>query len=286
MPDEERRSPLDAFRAPDDTDDVGGDTEELDEVDAVETIEDEPDAGSGEVEDIDPAFYAHGGIALSEAELQVLGELQGRRVLMVGAGNGEDAASLVNLGATLTVVDDEESIEPPRALLAEAGLEAEFFIDAPMALSVDLRNTDFDLVYSGFGAIDWMDDIGGWAGGIADCLKSGGRLVVYDEHPFAYTFAEADDHLRVAYSYFGAGDVDDESDANEEESDDGPTWTLGDIVTALGANGLATISLLELRESNRFESPLDRLGDASYDEVARVPGAFLLVAVKLPEHSF
>ena len=283
MPDEERRSPLDAFRAPDDDDDIGDDTEELDDDD---TDVDEADPGSDEVEDIDPAFYAHGGIALSEAELQVLGELQGRRVLMVGAGNGEDAASLVNLGATLTVVDDEESVEPPRALLAEAGLEAEFFIDAPMALSVDLRNTDFDLVYSGFGAIDWMDDIGGWAGGIADCLKSGGRLVIYDEHPFAYTFAEEGDHLRVAHSYFGAGDADDESEGDDEQSDDGPTWTLGDIVTALGANGLATISLLELRESNRFESPLDRLGEATYDEVARVPGAFLLVALKLPEHSF
>jgi len=244
----------------------------------------EPFEGSEDAEEaadeVDPAFYANGGISLSGAEQEVLGELRGRRVLMVGAGNGEDAASLANLGATLTVVDDEESIETARALASEAGLEIEFFVDDPAALSTDLRNTDFDVVYSGFGAIDWIDDLPSWAGGIADCLKKTGRLIVYDEHPISYVFSAEDGGLRVAYSYFGNDD--EESDDPEHEPANGPTWTLGDIVTALGANGLATISLLEMPESDRFESALDRLGaDVGYDEMSRVPGVFLLVALKL-----
>jgi SAM-dependent methyltransferase len=283
MPDEPSRSPLDAFRAP------GADDEIASPV--AEEIEDTDDAGENEAEteadEIDPAFYANGGISLSGAEQEVLGELHGRRVLMVGAGNGEDAASLANLGATLTVVDDEESIEAARALVADAGLTAEFLIDEPGALSVDLRSGDFDVVYSGFGAIDWMDNLGDWAGGVADCLRKGGRLIAYDEHPLSYVFAAEDGRLRVAYPYFGTSDpgdaesADDHSDGDADEADNGPTWTMGDIITALGANGLATISLLELRESDRFESTLDRLDEVDYEEVSRTPGAFLLVAVKL-----
>ena len=241
-----------------------------------------------EATEVDPAFYRNGGISLSESELLALGELRGRKVLAIGAGNGEDVASLINLGARLTVIDDAESLEPAQALAAAAGLNAEFIADDPSAVSVAYRTGDYDIVYSGFGALDWMDDIVDWAGGITDCLRTGGLLVVYDEHPFSYVFDLDHGHLRVANSYFGPVLEDEEDEGSEDgESDDdedevsGPAWTVGDVVSALGANGLATISLGEFPESNRFETALDRLDHVDLDELACVPAVLLLVAIKL-----
>jgi SAM-dependent methyltransferase len=238
-----------------------------------------------EATEVDPAFYGNGGISLSEPELLALGELRGRKVLAIGAGNGEDVASLINLGARLTVIDDAESLEPAQALAAAAGLSAEFIADDPCAISVALRTGDYDVVYSGFGALDWMDDLGDWAGGITDCLRTGGLLVLYDEHPFSYLFDLDHGHLRVANSYFGSvlDEDEDEDDEGEDDEDEavGPAWTMGDVVNALGANGLATVSLSEFPDSDRFETALDRLDHVNLDELACIPAALLLVAIKL-----
>jgi SAM-dependent methyltransferase len=281
MPDDKGGSPLDAFRV------KPGDAQEPDT--------NPGDTGEEATDEVDPSFYANGGISLSESEQQALGELQGRRVLALGAGNGEDICSLINLGATVTVIDDEETLAAARTLIEEAKLTAEFLPDDPASLSVDHRTGEFDIVYSCFGAIDWVDDISAWAGGVYDALKPGGRLVAYDEHPLAYVFDNAGEQLVVANSYFGGafgditldpdGDVEaqpeHEHDADDEElPNNGPTWTIGDIVSGLGANGLATLSLLEFPESDRYETQLDRLADAPFEVRERVPGAFLLVALK------
>src|SRR5690349_9371359 len=96
MPDDKGGSPLDAFRV------KAGD--------AAEPDASPDDAGEEATDEVDPSFYANGGISLSESEQQALGELHGRRVLALGAGNGEDICSLINLGASVTVIDDEETL--------------------------------------------------------------------------------------------------------------------------------------------------------------------------------
>lgn len=271
MPDDKPRSPLDADDALDEA------LPELDDPDDdIIDLDDELLA-----EEIDPNFYQNGGVTLSEPEIEALGELHGRRILVLGAGNGEDICSLINLGANVFVIDDDESIEPARDLVQGAGLQAEFIVDDPSMLSVDNRNADFDLVYSGFGAIDWVDDLDSWAGGIADSLRSDGRLVAYDEHPIGYVFGADDGSLTVENSYFGADAEPGAGTVDGESADNGPTWTVGDIITALGANGLATLTLAEFSESDRFESVLDRLADVDQDQLALIPSTLLLVAQKL-----
>src|SRR5665213_3566793 len=91
------------------------------------------DAATGEAEDlyefegdIDPAFYAHGGISISGPEQAALGDLHGKSVLVVQAGNGEDILSLMNLGASVTVIDDAEALEEARALASAAAMEPQF----------------------------------------------------------------------------------------------------------------------------------------------------------------
>lgn len=252
---------------------------------ALESVDDD-----GEV---DPAFYRHGGVSLSESEREVLGDLQGRRVLVIQGMTGEDALSLKNLGADVTVVDDEEALAPAVELAAAAGVKIEFVEDDPGDIGVRFRTGTFDVAYSGFAAIEWIPSLSDWASGISAALKPGGKLVVYDEHPFSKVFGEGGDseeHLFVASSYFGEVSdwEDDDPEATGESDDDdpgpeleGPTWTLGDIVNAVGSNGMAVVSLREFPESDRYETSIDGLPDVDYDEASRIPAVMLLVAVKL-----
>lgn len=271
-----------------------------------EKLQDEFDEALEEYDDegdVDPAFYRHGGVSLSDSEREALGDLQGKRLLMVQAGNGEDLLSLKNLGAEVTCVDDEESLEGARELAEAAGATIAFVEDDPGSISEELRRGQFDVAYSGFSSLEWLPSLDDWASGIAAALKRGGRLVVYDEHPISRMFGQMNGHLFVSNSYFGET-VEWEDDEGDEEMDEetraavehdleliknfpggpilpGPEWTLGDIIDALGANGLAVMSFKEFPESDRYETSLDTLVEVEYDEVSRVPGAMLILAAKL-----
>jgi hypothetical protein len=252
------------------------------------------DEGENEV---DPEFYGHGGIVFNEDERTALGDVTGKRVLHLTYGCSEESLSLVNMGAQVTEAGDDGTT---RALAEAAGLQVEFVDDTPSDLSAEFRAARrFDIVYSGYGAVDWVGgDLETWASGIHDVLVPGGRLVLYDEHPFSYTVGPSDGGgLEVVNSYFGSltddtGEVDDDreddgaSQPDDEDADaeDEPGWTLGDLIGTLGAAGLATVDLQEFTTSERYETPTDRLADEVDEELLnRVPSALLLVAVRLPD---
>ena len=247
---------------------------------------------------VDPAFYQNGGIIFTEDELGALGDVSGREVLHLTIGCSEEGPSLVNLGAKVTEVGDDGTTQ---ALAEAAGLQIEFVDDHPAALSAEFCDTRrFDAVYCSFGFLDWVADFMAWAEGVAAVLRPGGRLVLYDEHPLSYVFGPGEGgHMAVTRSYFGefgddAGgedgeelaeveqeiDPEDLDDENQVVSDSG--WTLGDLVGALGANNIAVVDLQEFMESERYETPLDALGDTvPEEERTRIPGAFLLIAERL-----
>jgi SAM-dependent methyltransferase len=247
---------------------------------------------------VDPAFYRNGGIIFTEDELGALGDVSGRDVLHLTIGCSEESPSLVNMGAKVTEVGDDGTT---KALVEEAGLSVEFVDDHPAALSAEFCDTRrFDTVYCSFGFLDWVADFMAWAEGVAAVLRPGGRLVLYDEHPLSYIFGPGDGgHMTVARSYFGEFgddtggedgeqleeveaeiDPDNLDPENQSISDSG--WTLGDLVGALGANNIAVLDLQEFTESERYETPLDALGDGVLeDERMRVPGAFLLIGERL-----
>ncbi|MES4791925.1 MAG: hypothetical protein C4321_02075 [Chloroflexota bacterium] len=82
--------------------------------------------------EIDPAFYAHGGICLSEDEHAAIGEAKGLRAIVgpvTPESRAEEALSLVNLGATvLAWAPDEPSASPGRHLATEAGIPLHWHI--------------------------------------------------------------------------------------------------------------------------------------------------------------
>jgi SAM-dependent methyltransferase len=184
---------------------------------------------------------ATGGARLPEAVERRLPELGGKHVLHLGCGTGEATAELAGLGALVTGVDASAAAV---AAARERAPAVAFVQGDPSQLPVELRRGRFDLVYSGIG-----DELGGWATGIASALRSGGELIVHDEHP---VLGCLDDRLHWLEDYFAEG-----------------RRRLGELVDALVSAGLVVESLDEL--------PAD---DPLLPQARRVPGELVVVARK------
>jgi SAM-dependent methyltransferase len=183
---------------------------------------------------------------LPEAVRERLPDVGGKHVLHVPCGSGEATAELVELGALVTGVD--ESI----ATAQERAPTAAFVVAGVEELPLQLTRARFDVVLCG-PVLDRVADLGAWAANLAAALRAGGTLVAYDDHPVARC-VDAASHWRE--DYFAGG------------------HRLGEIVTAVSAGGLALRSLEEL--SSIYKTQWRR-------KDPRVPGQFVLVAVKPPQ---
>jgi len=149
-----------------------------------------------------------------------------------------------NLGALVTGVDgSEETVRAARKRLPDAALVAADIQELP----VELRRGRFDVVYSSWGTLALVSDLGRWTAGIAAALRRGGVLLAYDEHPVA---ACLDQMLHWHESYFDA-------------------WPVSRVVEALLGAGLGLERLEELPDPNRWGR-----------REVRVPGDLVVIARK------
>lgn len=218
--------------------------------------------------EIDPEFYRHGGNCFGDEESLALSEVAGERVLVVPASGGEEALSLASLGATVTVVDSQEGNAKARQLVEAAGVAITFAEREPGAITVPAG--PFDTVYSPFGSLDSLEFFDDWGREIAGSLRPGGRLVIHDAHPAAKVPGVYKGIFAIAHSYF-----------EDDEQGNGASWNLGDLISALGVAGLATVHLEEMPDSDRYQTRLDHFHNVRWDVRWRVPGAFVLVALKV-----
>jgi len=173
-----------------------------------------------------------------------LPDLEGRHVLHLGSGAGRETAALIGLGALVTGVDgSEETVRAARKRLPDAAIVAADIQELP----VELRRGRFDVVYSSWGTLALVSDLGRWTAGIAAALRRGGVLLAYDEHPVA---ACLDQMLHWHESYFDA-------------------WPVSRVVEALLGAGLGLERLEELPDPNRWGR-----------REVRVPGDLVVIARK------
>jgi SAM-dependent methyltransferase len=180
---------------------------------------------------------------------RTLGDLTGKRVLHLLCGRGEATAALAELGAVVTGVD-------PRAGVLETARQRWpkiLWVDGdPQSLPRQLRRGRFDLVYSGEGVLGGLDDLDGWAVGIAAALRGHGELLVFDDHPVADC---VDGLLRWRTDYF------------RDPGDPDRLWRMGQVVSALARAGLQ-VEALEEYPGGTSRRRHDR----------RIPATFLLYA--------
>ena len=144
--------------------------------------------------------FLQGNSSLNSIELELLGDVKGKKILHLQCHFGQDSLSLARMGAQVTGVDlSDVAIESAKMLSKESGTHAEFICcdlyDLPKHL-----DAQFDLVFTSYGTIGWLPDLQKWAQVISKFLKSGGNFVFAEFHPVVWMFD--DDFENVAYQYF------------------------------------------------------------------------------------
>ena len=189
-------------------------------------------------------------------DLPLLGSVEGLRGVHLQCHIGTDTLSLARLGATMTGLDfSAAALEQARALAEAAGADIDFVEGDVYAAPSLLGMHEFDLVFTGIGALCWLPSVSQWAQVVADLLRPGGRLFIREGHPMLWSLDELrSDGLIVDYPYFETeAPVDSDEEGTYVETDVrfdnnlSHTWNhgLGEIVSALLEVGLQITGLVE-----------------------------------------
>jgi SAM-dependent methyltransferase len=146
-------------------------------------------------------FLRAGGSTLFPEEVALLGDVRGKDVLHLLCNSGQDTLGIAALGAAVTGVDiSDEAIAFARQLSGESGIAGRFERSDvyPWLEQAAKDGRTFDTVFCSYGALCWLSDLDAYFRGVAGLLKSGGRFVCMEFHPFAMIF---DDHAEPKYDY-------------------------------------------------------------------------------------
>jgi 2-polyprenyl-3-methyl-5-hydroxy-6-metoxy-1,4-benzoquinol methylase len=149
--------------------------------------------------------FKAGACALRPLEVDELGDVTGKSLLHLQCHFGLDTLSWARRGARVTGIDlSDHAIDAARALAAELGIEATF-ICTPLYELEDMLDGEFDIVFTSYGAIEWLPDLDRWARIAARYVKPGGTFYMAEVHPLAQTLDETSPgscDIAVVHSYF------------------------------------------------------------------------------------
>jgi len=208
-------------------------------------------AGRGRPDDIevipDTVVYARGGP--TEADLRMLGEVSGKRILDLGAGSGTNAIALARQGAHVIALDQSiAQINRGRKLAATTDVRVEWHECDASDLAF-LRADSIDLALAA-GVLGEVEDIDRLFRQVQRVLRPGAAFVFSYDHPMALTVGREDfapgslplGALEVRRSYFDANPVEINHDGERIK-----VWprTIADVFASLHRAGYRVELLLE-----------------------------------------
>jgi SAM-dependent methyltransferase len=182
---------------------------------------------------------------LHEADARLLGDVRGRRVLEVGCGAAMCSRWLAAHGALPVAFDlSAGMLRHARHGAAATG------IDVPLvqadAQHLPFPDDAFDIVFTAFGAIQFVADSARVMSEAARVLRPGGRWVFATTHPLRWSFPDdpGPDGLTATMPYW------DRTPYVEFGADGAATYvehhrTLGDRVREIAAAGLRLVDIVE-----------------------------------------
>jgi len=143
-------------------------------------------------------FVHYGPHCPNEDQLQLIGDVRGKRVLEIGCGGGQCSIAFAKRGAIATGVDvSDEQIAFARKLAKQEDVKVRFLRRSMEDLS-PVAHESQDVVFSAF-ALQYLDDWGQCLAEVKRVLKPGGLLVFSVDHPFFACLAG--ENLRIVRSY-------------------------------------------------------------------------------------
>ena len=215
--------------------------------------------------------FRAGGSTLRPFELEEVGDVTGKRLAHLQCHFGLDSLSWARAGASVAGLDfSGPAVEAAGRLADETELDARFVqADVYDALEA-LGDESFDVVYTGFGALNWLPDLPRWASVVASLLAAGGFLYLAEFHPITWVFGDHDRSIELDYFHDPEGISFDDDEPGSYAGLDVPTrnnatreWAhpLSEVVTAvLGAD--LRVELLSEHDYTLFP----RFDDLELDE--------------------
>jgi SAM-dependent methyltransferase len=140
---------------------------------------------------------------LREADVHLLGDVAGKRVLEVGCGAASAARWLATQGARVVALDLSAG------MLRHARAEAEATgVRVPLlqadAMRLPIADNAVDLAFTAFGAVPFVDDSAAVMREVFRVLRPGGRWVFAVTHPMRWIFLDdpGEGGLVAIHSYF------------------------------------------------------------------------------------
>lgn len=180
-----------------------------------------------------------------EADVHLLGDVAGRRVLEFGAGAAQAGRYLQAQGAQVVSSDLSAGMLRQGALLNGVSSTPVPLVQCD-ALVLPFADASFDIVVTAYGAVPFIADSAGLMRECARVLRPGGLLAFSTTHPVRWAFPDAPgpEGLTVTASYF------DRTPYVEQDDDGSATYvehhrTLGDRVRELTAAELVLVDVVE-----------------------------------------
>jgi len=150
--------------------------------------------------DVDLVWCPEG---LREADAHLLGEVAGARVLEVGCGAAAASRWLVTQGASVVALDLSAGMLR-HAVAGAAATDVRPALLQADAQSLPLRDGSFDIAFTAFGAVPFVDDSARVMREVFRVLRPGGRWVFSVTHPMRWIFMDhpGAEGLVATYSYF------------------------------------------------------------------------------------
>lgn len=191
--------------------------------------------------------------------LKYMGNPSGKKVLNLLGSHGRKAICLALLGADVTVVDiSEENRLYANEVAMAAGVELNYICSDVLNIPNEENLGKFDIVLMEFGILHYFTDLRSIFSVVSRRLGSNGRLMLTDFHPFARTWRTTINLQDPTGIYFDDNIKEGEIAfakllPEEERAELGKvltrSWTVGDIITSVAAEGLCIRTFEEIRNA-------------------------------------
>ena len=190
--------------------------------------------------------FIWGPEGIPESELRILGDVADKHVLEVGCGAAQCCRWLVTQGATAVGLDLAH-----RQLQHAVRINDATGITVPVvegtATHLPFGGATFDVVFSSFGALQFVADIEQAVAEVARVLRPGGRFAFSITHPTRWMFPDdpTPAGLLASQSYWDRTPYVEVDDATEQVSYVEHHRTIGDWVRLLAEHGFRLLDIAE-----------------------------------------